>query len=99
MNAGGATAPRASKAIAASPSATSAVPVRLRGGAASASTGGDAAGACCCGIATVSGGGGQVTAPWCCTVAPRIISSSMLTTSWPSLPGVSSVSRWRILVA
>ena len=44
------------------------------------------------------GGGGKVTAPSCVTVAPRITSSSMSTTGWPSLAGVRSSIMWRMLV-
>src|SRR5687768_15358977 len=46
----------------------------------------------------VVAGGGQVTAPSFTTVAPRITSSSMFTTSVPSFAGDSSARRLRTLV-
>ena len=47
---------------------------------------------------TLGGGGGKVTAPSWVTVAPRMTSSSMLTTGCPSLPGVRSSIMWRTLL-
>src|SRR5690606_16011065 len=45
------------------------------------------------------GGGGHVISPSFTTVAPRTTSSSISTTTVPSLLGDMSVSRWRRLVA
>ena len=47
---------------------------------------------------TLGGGGGKVTAPAWVTVAPRMTSSSMLTTGVPSLAGVRSSIMWRMLL-
>ena len=47
--------------------------------------------------ATLGGGGGKVTAPAWVTVAPRMTSSSMLTTGVPSFAGVRSSIMWRTL--
>lgn len=55
---------------------------------------------CCLAIAAIlGGGGGKVMAASLVTVAPRMTSSSMLTTGTPSLAGVRSSIMWRMLVA
>ena len=51
-----------------------------------------------CAAETCTGGGGQrVSSPWV-TVMPRTTVSSMSRTGWPSLSGVTSLSRLTMLV-
>ena len=52
-----------------------------------------AEGACTGAAETCTGGGGQVFSPLRTTVMARWTTSSKSMTSWPSFPGVSSVSR------
>ena len=64
---------------------------------ASASATFDAAGVDCAAETCTGGGGHRVSSPWV-TVMPRTTVSSMSRTGWPSLSGVTSLSRLTMLV-
>ena len=96
MNAAGATAPRASRPTLA-PTAHTMGPTTE--GFFFAATGAGAGLGLTGAIDSFGAGGGHVVASSLQTVAPRITSSSMFTTIWPSFSGVRSVSKCRRFVA
>src|SRR5690606_25433280 len=100
MNDGGAKSPAKISTSAPTPNVTAGPTHEGRAGFAGAAGAAAAAGACCGGAAEIfGGGGGHVTTPSLTTVAPRITSSSMSTTTVPSFAGHMSEIRCRRFVA